>query len=358
MTLLRRSAFLTLALILMGGSARADDSKGISSAPPASVKDALSLLPVETEGVYYLNIEQALRSELSQKYLSEPLKTLDRNAGFKEFIKVTGLDPLKDLKLLVGSATRPREGQAVASHALMVLVGAFDREKLTAAARMAAAKEKDALALVREKGHTLLKVTTTSQAGKFDFYMAVVDQRRLVLGLEGDVLEALDRTARKSAPALRSKDIVNALTSLDASSVFAIYGPGIILANPSAFTGFDSPEGKWLHALAADPTTAKLLKKISTVRFDVQITAGVRFVLKMGMNDLDSAKEFKPLVLKGVNQIKLLLNLLILQQPKLKPLGELTQKMTVTRKGKAITFEASLSGKTIDELVKAARQKK
>ena len=38
----------------------------------------------------------------------------------------------------------------------------------------------------------------------------------------------------------------------------------------------------------------------------------------------------------------------------MKPLNELTQNLNVISKGKAITFEASLSGKAIDDLVKAS----
>jgi hypothetical protein len=100
-----------------------------------------------------------------------------------------------------------------------------------------------------------------------------------------------------------------------------------------------------------DPNTLKLIKKVATVRLDVQVGTDFTASVTVEATDLDEAKELKPVLVKFANTGKVLLNQFIPQ------LGELGKNLTITSKDKTITVKTSLAGKTIEDLMTGPKDK-
>src|ERR1700693_2678303 len=91
-TMIKRSAalmFRVLALLLPAGWAAA--GPGGFEVP----------LPADTQQFVVLNVKQILASEVNTKYLLDGFKKSLAAPDAKEFLRKTGIDPLRDIKYVV-----------------------------------------------------------------------------------------------------------------------------------------------------------------------------------------------------------------------------------------------------------------
>jgi hypothetical protein len=384
MAYLRRAAFFVLVLLV------AADTPGLRA------DDVSPLLPAETDYFFSIDFHQIPRSQVFKKYLREPfLKEWNKQATFNQqakeyldkFKESTGIDLLTDVEKVAVGWTTEKNGEPPPftvvvgkldvkkllkdvgnPHPVVVLTGKFDPEKLTAAAVAFAAVNKEPyrveqdgivvkyqLNAVRENDHTLLKFSlvasgTPQAEGKtgpnfqldIDFYGAVVDRQRLIFGLKSDVLAALDRAKRKAGAVIRRKDVADTLERLDPATVCSVRIDNSILKQ---LPGVD------------DPNTAKTIEKVAAVWLDLQIDKDIRVGATLEMIDADAAKELKPELTRQAEAFKTLFGLLLSQEPKAAPLGDIGKNFTITSKGKKILMQTSLSEKAIDDLAKVATGK-
>ena len=306
MTSIRFPVLFTLVLALFSGGP-----------PAAQADDVTSLLSFESEGVYYLNVGQALNCDLFKKYLAESLKAeVTDKEVYKQTVQEIGFDPLRDVKTIVAFAAVPKKKDDVlASHAAVRHDRKVRCEKTDKGIHTKAAETNSKIEVVREKDRDLFKVSFDTQAGKQDIFIAVIDEKRVVMGLKPDVLAAFELAAGKAQSFAGNKEIIKVLAAIDPNSVLYVYNPSGY-SNFKDFTGFDDPAvTKWAQSLAADPATVKLLAKITTLRSDIRIASDVKVKLMLEVSDADTAKELKPLFVKGTEQVKGFVNLIILAQP-------------------------------------------
>jgi hypothetical protein len=324
---------LTILVLLAGHIPCAGQSR--TGQPGKETDDYAVLMPADTEHFLYLNFKHVIQAPLFKKYALGPVQQAI-GAAFKDFVDRTGLDLLNDIDRLVGGSNSSIEQAAVVA----VLYGKFDVKKLTAAAEDFARTNKDKAEIVNLDKRIYLKVVAPTNKGDVELYFTFLDGRRMLLGTKAELQSALERLARKGKAIMRNKDVADAVNRLDRSATLTLVS---------------SP--KELSTKVDDPNTANLVKKISTTRLDVWFAADIKASVRMTMKDVDAAQEIKPMVTNLVEQGKIILNFVLLTEPKLKPLEELTKNLTIARKGRSIVIETSLSAKAIEALEKAAQEK-
>lgn len=141
--------------------------------------DALSLVPKDAVSVGVVHINQIRSSPLSST-LFEHTDKISSNGEADKFLTEAGLDPLKDIDMVV-VATSPRSNLGREADVVVLVDGRFNVERLTAALLSRGATKKN--------GYLVLPESESKGA------VAFPDSRQAIIGNESSVAEALTSRA-------------------------------------------------------------------------------------------------------------------------------------------------------------------
>jgi hypothetical protein len=320
MTYLSRALFAVAVLALPAASARAAEVD--------------PLLPAETESIFFVNVRQALDSDIVKKNFLGQLKQVLKGDDAQKTLNELGLNPLTDIdRLIVGSWGKDKDDmQGVA-----VLRGKFDPEKLFKAATAAAAKESEKISVVEAGDYKLIKFTNDGKT----FFAAVANEKTIVAGSDKKlVVAAMEASQKGTKPAIK-KELAALLLKMDEKAT--MFACGLTEGKVGELPPINIP-GVDGDALA------KQLGNVQNVSMTFRITEDVSLDISMGMKDGDSADELGKAVDQLINTAKTFLPLVAGQQPKLKPLAdELGKNLKSKVKDKDVVLMLKLSADAISK---------
>lgn len=122
---------------------------------PTRAADLDKLAPADAEGVMVINFKNFLDSKLYEKFGKDAIEQALKDERAVEFLKSTGLDPMKDLTTLTVTFSGPATEPKVAS----ILKGNFQVAKIQAVIEKEAEKAGEKLKIAKEGGTTFYTVT-------------------------------------------------------------------------------------------------------------------------------------------------------------------------------------------------------
>jgi hypothetical protein len=303
-----------------------------SCAPPASIKagsataeSLLKLLPKSTMGVLTIDVHRAVGTAQMAKMLEKP----QAKEKYDEFVKMAGIDPLKDVYFVVMGfrATPNMTGREIG----VIVNLKYSKDKL-----LAIMKEK-ALGFQSESynGVTIysnLDGTGTKQTTRAAF----LDDSNILLGTEAGVKGIVDVYQKKAESIMKNKDLGDVLKSVDKMAI--------------AWGAFTIPPELINKGIEAMPQL-KVLEgvKALTMSFDVRLSKYIADIRTMG-----GTKEQNANLASTLNGLKGLGAMMGGQEP---AVGEFLNAIEITSGQDFVRIYAGVSEDVMDKLGQAARAK-
>lgn len=302
-------------------------------------------LPDDSTLVVHVNVKQALESPLGKAHLVPVIqKQLKQNASFAQGFAALGLDPLKDFDslTLASSGVSSSNPDKEASKLTAVVRGAFDPDKVHAAADALIKEKPKELSVTLEGGVRVYQSTTDEHTA----YFALLDKTTLIAaGSKANVVAAVKGDAR--APKF-GKEMAALVAKADGKQTVW-------------FVGQTPDELKKL--LAKQPQTMEIADKVYSFSGGVTVAKGVAFGLDIHTADAKTAEDVsqyidaaKSLVLFATQSDK---NLSKEVGPELlKALSEVVDAVQVGATKETATVRLKVSEDAVNRLVKAGQAKK
>ncbi|OWK36278.1 hypothetical protein FRUB_08841 [Fimbriiglobus ruber] len=309
----------------------------VLAAAPARTAEIDNVLPAETDYVMFVNVRQALDSDITKKFALGQLKQALEGNDAQKMIKKLGLDPLKDIdRVTIGGWGKDTKDQSF----VLVVRGKFDAEKLFTAAQEEAKNNGDKLAIVEEGKYKLVKVTIDNQPKPI--FVAVADEKTVVGGSDPKVAVAAIQAVEKKANPVLKKELAALVLKQDEKATMFACGltEGKIDKLPP-------------NVNIPNVDTAKLskqLEKLQSIAITLRMTEDVALEVNAGMKDGDAAEDFGDSVDKLINTAKTFIPFIAGQQPKMKLLAdELGQTLKSKVKEKDVLITLKLSAEAINK---------
>ena len=186
----------------------------------AKVEDLLSLIPVNAQGVFCVDIHRAMSTEVVNKAIKE-----DKNyKKYEEFIEKTGIDPQKDIYLIVGAMTAGAEPKKQKGVGIINLK--YNKDTLLALAKEKAAEEEQEL--TKEEYNGIMIYTWKEEDGEGS--LSFIDDSNIVVGNESEVKSVIDVLQKRAENVSKNEDLSALIAKANKSAIFW----GTILIPPEA----------------------------------------------------------------------------------------------------------------------------
>lgn len=196
-------------VILMAIGLVACMEQGSIKAGSATGKSMLQLFPADTRGVVIIDVHRALGTDAVQN----ALKDEKARQKYEEFIKMAGLDPMKDIYILaIGIQGAPTDKQP---HGAVIINLKYNKD-------MILAKLKDKAKNVREEtynGVTIYSGVEAGMPGAMAPAGAFLDDSNIVLGSAKSVKAVIDVYQKKAGSVLKSDAMKGLLKAVNTSAV-------------------------------------------------------------------------------------------------------------------------------------------
>ncbi len=153
----------------------------------AKAEDMLGLLPVDVQGVIFVDVNSAMATEFADKMIKE-----DENyQKYLEFVEKSGIDPQKDIFYVAVGIAGELEGED--QEGVAVVNMKYDPETMLGLIKEKAAEEEQEIQEEQYGDHTLYKIWQEGKPVEFSF----IDESNIVAGNEIHVKSVLDVLDKK-----------------------------------------------------------------------------------------------------------------------------------------------------------------
>jgi hypothetical protein len=153
----------------------------------AKAEDMLGLLPVDVQGVIFVDVNSAMATEFADKMIKE-----DENyQKYLEFVEKSGIDPQKDIFYVAVGIAGDLEGEN--QEGVAVVNVKYDPEIILGLLKEKAAEEEQEIQEEQYGDHTLYKIWQEGEPVEFSF----IDESNIVAGNEIHVKSVLDVLDKK-----------------------------------------------------------------------------------------------------------------------------------------------------------------
>lgn len=198
-----------LAILITAGLVSCVEQGGLK-AGSATGKSMLQLIPANSHGVLVIDIHRALATDQAAKALKdEKLKQ-----KYDEFVKASGIDPMKDVYLLAVGLAGPMMGQD--QEGVILLNLRYNKEQLLG-------KLKEGVKNLLEEtynGVTIYKGAEAGKPGKKEMAGAFLDDSNIVFGNDKTVRAAIDLYQKKADSVLKNAEMGKVIKAVNTSAVF------------------------------------------------------------------------------------------------------------------------------------------
>jgi len=308
---------VSLAMAIMACTPGANVKSG-AAAGEALVK----MLPKTATGVVALDIRRLMATEAVTKALQEP----KNKAKLDEFIKMSGIDPAKDITYvgagLIGVPTGSADGGAIISLT-------YDRAKLQALIKEKAPQAQEEL----YEGVTIYSKIDGDEA-KQTTRAAFLDDGHIVLGSEKGIKGIIDVSKKKAESLAKSAEMTPLLKRVDKSGIF--------------WAAFAVPQELLQKGIQANPQL-KALEGVTglLLGFDDKVSGVTADIKAVG-----GTKEQNTNLAQALNGFKALGAMAAGQQP---AVGELLNGVAITSGADYADISISISHELVDKLGQLAR---
>ena len=233
----------------------------------AKAVDLLNLIPVDVQGVFFVDVNKAMSTEFANKMIQE-----DENyQKYQEFVEKSGIDPQKDIYYVAVGIAGDLEGED--QEGVAVVNMKYDPETILGLIKEKAAEEEQELTEDEYEGATLYKVWEEGKPIAFSF----IDESNIVAGNEIHVKSVLDVLNKKKDNVFKNEGLS---AILDKTNKDALLWGAILL-----------PAETMEKAASSNPMMGAL-KSISAIAlyFDYKNQNIIAEILAMGP-DADSNKQ-------------------------------------------------------------------
>ncbi|MGA2361179.1 MAG: DUF3352 domain-containing protein [Candidatus Aminicenantales bacterium] len=199
---------IVLAILIAAGLVSCVEQGGLK-AGAATGKSMLQLIPANCRAVFMIDVHRALTTDAAAK----ALKDGKMKQKYDDFVKMAGLDPMKDVYYLAVGVTRAPA--ATDREGAIVLNLRYQKEQLLA-------KLKEAAKNLREETYNGLTIYTSLDAakpGKMAPAGAFLDDSNIVIGNDKTVRAVIDVFQKKADSVLKNAEMGKVLKAVNTSAV-------------------------------------------------------------------------------------------------------------------------------------------
>ena len=304
--------------------------------PALAKTDALSLIPNDAVSVGVVRVADLRTSPLSST-LFEQTDKMSTNGEADRFLSEAGLDPAKDVDVVVVSMS-PRTNLGSEAEVLVAADGRFNVERLTKALVARGAVQKGAYYLLPEKD---------DHDGK-QAAVAFPDNRLVLAGSESAVTEALANRANGGTAFLASSGLGRETSRIDtkasAWAIIDVTRATRITGTPRVPSNNSSPQAQALSAA---------VKNVSTVAVWATDTGDALKLAAFGIARDDETLGLLEDTLRGA-----LAAMRLAVQDKAPDMVSVLRKFTVTRSNDAVSISGTVPASEIRKLTAKQRAAK
>jgi len=312
----------------------------ILSAAPIKIKiDYNKLLPDDTEAVIVINFKQLFESAL--------IKKIDKKGADNEHVKKElGFDPMKDLESVVFAIPGGGNGEK----ALIIINGAFDAEKLEAKVDEAI-KDKSENVKIHEVAdgddtYKVYEVTNLTDLMKKklppqlagpaganpladkSIFAGFHESAVLISGDKDQVVDALKKASGKKKTELKSKEMKDLLTKIDAKRTLSL-------------------------AILASAIGKEATDKFESITGGITVGADIQTEIHVNAKDDKAAKDLNKEVDQGLEQVNGILGFVITQNKELTPLVDVVKGIKASAKDNSVTIKSTITEDVLKQLGEA-----
>jgi len=204
---MKKATALALTILIATALAACTSTTGAKSGAAAG-EALIKMLPGTSTGVVAVDVKRAMETEAAKKALQDP-KAKEK---LDEFVKMSGLDPTKDITYLGFGLTGPIGATNMDGGAIITLN--YDKAKLQALIKEKAPESKEIL----YNGVTLYSQLDGTES-KEQTVAAFLDGSHIVLGSENGVKSIIDVSQKKAASLAKSAAMAAMLKKVDKSGI-------------------------------------------------------------------------------------------------------------------------------------------
>lgn len=310
----RTSAAFLLASVLVGGTG-CNRTSGTSAA-----KDDLHMVPKETDVVFMVNVKQARKSPLWDKFIEKFNQDAKAKANYEELVKNCQIDPLKQIdSLFVAVPSNVSDSKEFA----LILRGGFAPEKFVSCLHTVAKEKNEPVTETDYSGHKIYSIGTQSS------YMTAMGKKGVVLAGADWVKRAIELDAGKGENATKNAalgDIIKRTRTSD-----SLWWAGLVPAQMSEKLGSNPQLGP--------------VRSLRSVSGSVEIAKGLEMHAYLDLGSDGDATQLRD---KAIEQLAGLRNL-----PMLKMMGMVAFLDTVKVSSQKSSFvvDVNMNQQQVDDLI-------
>lgn len=198
---------LTASIIILFAVSLVFVSCGKTGGPKAGTAksdDMLSLLPADAEGVFFVDMERAMKSDFIQKAIAE-------EEEIQALIQKTGIDPAQDIYYLAGAFVQKSEQEEDKERGAVVVNMKYDKNTLLPLIREKAEEEGQEIAETVYEGFTLYSTWAEGKEAGFSF----IDESNIVVGNPDQVQSVIDVVQKKKDNVFKNTALVDLISQTD-----------------------------------------------------------------------------------------------------------------------------------------------
>lgn len=339
----KTTVFGLMFLLTMIGFVACGKKAEMPKAGSASPDDMLSLLPMNAQGVLFVNVNQAMSIEAADKMIRES----DDYQKYMEFVEKTGIDPQKDIFYVAAAMTGlgGDEEKGVA-----VINMKYDRDTILPLIKEKMAEEGKELMEMEYSGLTIYKVEKEEAAepveqeeeqeiqqeqqekedkeleeGAFAF----LDSSNIVIGSEEEVKSVIDISQKKADNLYKNQALADLLAKTNKEGI--LWGAILIPAEAAKKAAEENPMMSSFAAMEA-----------ASFLFDYKNQNILAEIKLMSDNEENNKK-----IADALNGLKAFGGMLAAEKPEI---GELMNKIEISSTAEHVKVYASLPEELLKKL--------
>ncbi len=323
---MKKATTLGLAVLLAAAYSACAPASGVKSGAAAG-EALIKMMPKTSTGIVAVDVQRLVGTEAVTKALQDP----KARGNYDEFVKMTGIDPMKDISYYGFGLTGMTPGPNPEMNGGLIVTLKYDKARLQALIKTKAPEAKEEL----YNGVTLY-ANLDGGKSKQTIRAAFLDESHVVLGSEKGVKAIIDVHQKKAESLAKNPEMSAILKKVDKTGI--------------AWGAFAIPQDLLKKGIASNPQL-KVLEGVTgvTLMFDYRLAALVADIRTIG-----GTKEQNASLASTMNGFKSLGAMFAGQEP---VVGEALNGIEISSGADYTRLSINLSQEILDKLGKLAESK-
>lgn len=312
-----------LAIVLMVIAGFTSCTKSVApKAGNAQAENMLKLLPVDADGVFFIDLKRAMETEFAKK-------TIVEDEDIQAFIEQTGIDPVEDLFFLAGAVTQKGSEEEKEQFAVILNLN-YVKDSLLNLIKEKAQEEGQEISETDYEGHTIYGMWQDDKEISFAF----IDESNILFGDKTQAQSILDVIDKKKENFTNNETLADLVGKTDKEAIFW----GAILFAPDS-----------LDEITADNPMLQDLKNLqaASLAFNYKNQAVIADIKLMGGDETKNKN-----LAAFLTGIKGLAGMMAAESPEI---GELMNAISITSGPENVQISANISEELLNKLKSAIK---